>query len=805
MSCLMALSAMAQEKGTINGINYSWSNGRATVEKQSKSIMNLTANINESITDYADGGKVYIVDSIVDGAFSESNLMYLTMPKTIKKISRSCFSGCKQLQNAHIPDNVISLGNKSFYGCKNLRNINFPSSIETLEDSCFADSYYYDDIKLEKNVKEIGKACFANCKYIPSVKIYGRIDSLNDRTFYGCSKLTTFKWPQNVIFVGRGCFAGCSSLEEIHLPYTIEVLSDSCFANCTNLSKIYCLWKDLDKIVVSDDAFKNISTSTILFVPKGYINVYRNKSPWNKFSIIEEYESTDVSKVESIDLGLSVKWATCNVGVSSPSEYGDKLAWGELFPKDYYSWGTYDYCKNGNWYGGIINIGSDISKTEYDVAHEVWGENWRMPTYEETEELINNCNWEWIDKDGTSGMKITGYNGNSIFLPSNDFNSLSGSYWTSTEGGYSHSAIALTFDNLNNISLGGSCNKYLGMFVRPVATQDAQTNYLSIEVHGSGQVAFGKVDIRNCKKYFNVDKHYNSVLYFHPNANERVQKLFVNEKDVTESIIDGYYVLHNNSDSTFVRVEFSNSVAPSDAIDLGLSVLWSNCNLGAETPEEKGKSFAWGTIQSVNDWNDYICSEHECGGPYDPVYAAGLFEIKDIAGSEFDQAHVLLGSGWQLPSNEQFQELIDKCEWNRASINGTNGFRITGINGNSIFLPDNGYGKPGGIGYYDYNGGGYYWTSSVDTEINGGTLHFEAPNSKYITSNVRCYTQYIRPIFKQTGPNTGISEKNPDVIEKGDTVYFKLNGTKVNKPTTGIYIVKTLEGKYSKIIKKVGN
>ena len=129
MSCLMALSAMAQEKGTINGINYSWSNGRATVEKQSKSIMNLTANINESITDYADGGKVYIVDSIVDGAFSESNLMYLTMPKTIKKISRSCFSGCKQIQNAHIPDNVISLGTKSFYGCNNLRNINFPSSI----------------------------------------------------------------------------------------------------------------------------------------------------------------------------------------------------------------------------------------------------------------------------------------------------------------------------------------------------------------------------------------------------------------------------------------------------------------------------------------------------------------------------------------------------------------------------------------------------------------------------------------------------------------------------------------------------
>lgn len=139
---------------------------------------------------------------------------------------------------------------------------------------------------------------------------------------------------------------------------------------------------------------------------------------------------------EYVDLGLSVKWATCNVGASSPVEYGDYFAWGETSSKEKYEEiNCKTYCKPIN----------DISgNAQYDVAKAKWGGDWRMPTEEEMSELLNECEWTWELKDGVKGCKVTGPNGNSIFLPaagSRNGTTLSnvgtsGSYWSSTHGEY---------------------------------------------------------------------------------------------------------------------------------------------------------------------------------------------------------------------------------------------------------------------------------------------------------------------------------------------------------------------------------
>jgi len=102
---------------------------------------------------------------------------------------------------------------------------------------------------------------------------------------------------------------------------------------------------------------------------------------------------------EYVDLGLSVKWATCNIGASSPMEVGNYYAYGESFTKDDYTEDNYTVTKNGG-------KGSDAATVN-------WGNGWRMPTYDEMLELINKCYWEPI-KDG---VKITGPSGNSIVLP----------------------------------------------------------------------------------------------------------------------------------------------------------------------------------------------------------------------------------------------------------------------------------------------------------------------------------------------------------------------------------------------------
>ena len=128
---------------------------------------------------------------------------------------------------------------------------------------------------------------------------------------------------------------------------------------------------------------------------------------------------------EYVDLGLSVKWATMNVGANVPEEYGDYFAWGETEPKDYSDWETYKWCKGSyntmtkyctdSKYGTVDN--KTVLELSDDAAHANWGGTWRMPTLDEIKELRYYCSWEWITQKGVEGHKVTGPNGNSIFLP----------------------------------------------------------------------------------------------------------------------------------------------------------------------------------------------------------------------------------------------------------------------------------------------------------------------------------------------------------------------------------------------------
>ena len=168
-----------------------------------------------------------------------------------------------------------------------------------------------------------------------------------------------------------------------------------------------------------------------------------------------------------VDLGLSVKWATCNVDASSPSDYGDYYAWGEISTKS-----SYD-TDNSKTYGKSMgNIGGNSS---YDVARYRWGDSWRLPTKAEFQELIDKCTWTWTTQGGHNGHKVTGKNGKSIFLPaagwrlgtSPDCVGEYGGYWSSTPyGSISNYAFYLGFGSSGH-SMGWLGRNY-GRSVRPV-------------------------------------------------------------------------------------------------------------------------------------------------------------------------------------------------------------------------------------------------------------------------------------------------------------------------------------------------
>jgi uncharacterized protein (TIGR02145 family) len=161
---------------------------------------------------------------------------------------------------------------------------------------------------------------------------------------------------------------------------------------------------------------------------------------------------------EYVDLGLpsGTLWATCNVGATTPEEYGDYFAWGETQTKSTYNWNTYQYqsqyCMGGG--NGMLTKYCNDSSYGYngytdtltmllpedDAATANWSSDWRMPTKEEWQELYNNTTDTWTTQNGVNGRLFTASNGNSLFLPAAGSRSEDelydagyyGTYWSSS-------------------------------------------------------------------------------------------------------------------------------------------------------------------------------------------------------------------------------------------------------------------------------------------------------------------------------------------------------------------------------------
>ena len=166
-----------------------------------------------------------------------------------------------------------------------------------------------------------------------------------------------------------------------------------------------------------------------------------------------------------VDLGLSVKWAKCNLGASKPSDYGDYYAWGETEPKTDFAWENYNWMQAGKddwqyitkytiadgktegiWYDSGGNFIGD-NKTTLDAADDAATANldspWRMPTADEFKELFDNCTWTKTTQDGVKGYEVKSKkNGNSIFLPAAGILGFHASYTVGREGHYWSSSLS---------------------------------------------------------------------------------------------------------------------------------------------------------------------------------------------------------------------------------------------------------------------------------------------------------------------------------------------------------------------------
>ncbi|MEG2598792.1 MAG: hypothetical protein RSA66_04910 [Muribaculaceae bacterium] len=313
-------------------------------------------------------------------------------------------------------------------------------------------------------------------------------------------------------------------LEEFHI-----IRSDGSFSSflCSEIKSIQFSKTDVSGVIVSEK----------------YVTQIVEKSDGSSYKVpISEMKemSFDTPPIEQstyIDLGLSVKWASCNAGASSPEGYGG-----------YYNWKA--ACK------------------------------FSLPTQEQIKELIDKCTWEGTSLNDVTGMKVTGPNGNSIFMPYSGF-------------------------LIGSIPLGQGSNGY----------------------YWSSTLANNAVDAR--------------ILAF----------------DV------GGYVFNVDVDEELSVRPVSDTPPIETYIDLGLSVKWASCNEGASSPEGYGEYYNWEPACKFN-----------------------------------------------LPTQAQMEELDSKCTWEGTTLNGVKGVKVTGPNGNSIFMPCAGFRSDSTL--YGQGKNGFYWSST---------------------------------------------------------------------------------------------
>lgn len=458
---------------------------------------------------------------------------------------------------------------------------------------------------------------------------------------------------------------------------------------------------------------------------------------------------------EAIDLGLpsGTLWASYNVGATSPEKYGDYFAWGETEGnKEIYFWTTYKHCD------GVSNsnhdIGQNISGTDYDVAHVRWGGDWRMPTVNEFKELVYKCSYAETTLNGVKVFSFTGPNGKSIYLPAAGYKFNANEQEIGSGASYWSASLTTSINYAHELNISGGnvlwdcyINRFAGLPVRPVK-DSGQSSYEPLALESTDPVALvvGKettIDITSGNDSYTVESSNPSVVSATLSAWTSLatgeggkciwlKALAVGMAAIT--ITDTW-----SQQTATLQVTITSDAKPvMEAVDLGLpsGTKWASCNVGATCPEEVGSYFAWGETEEKSSYSsDNYHVDIDLSVPY-----------TDIAGTENDIAHVRWGGDWCMPTTFQQRELMNKCTSEWTTVNGVNGRRFIGPNGNSIFLP------AAGMCFGDsllYDGiYGYYWSSTQSADGTRQAYSF------YITSKGRSWDNYsqlyyglpIRPV-----------------------------------------------------------
>lgn len=731
-------------------------------------------------------------------------------PSGLSEIGSYAFSGCSSLQSLLLPDGLKSIGDSAFSNCTSLKELRTPRSVTSIggriAENCTFTWTVYPNASFTVGIFPpetdfLGSICVpADAESIPegvfcyNFTMKGRFEGVyaskdgasliyNNTLiaylpqrggfptsgikrigYHSCQGvMRTYRFsyivvPEGVEEIGKAAFDGhTNDFEELRLPSTLRLIEEAAFRNCWHVN----IYFSSPVPQVDKNAFSNFDGK--VYVPNGRYFEYAEA--------LESRVNVHWYPDDAVDLGLSVKWSIRNVNAQTPLGNGSYYAWGETATKSIYNWTNYKWC-NGSYdtltkyntkeaYGTVDN--TTVLNLSDDAAYVFCGAGWRMPTEEEWTELRSNCTWTWTTLNGVNGYKVTskktGYADKSIFLPAagirdntNLVNEGSyGYYWSSSLGSFHpHYAWRMYFNSYNVYGNSDGGSRCAGLPVRPVfgdfipvESVSLNKSSLDIMVEETAQLAATVMPSTASDKSVSWTSDNPQVATV--DSNGKVTGVSVGIATVTASSNNG-----SKSATCTVRVFPTYH----ESVDLGLSVKWATCNMGASSPEGYGNYYAWGETTTKKNYNWSTYKWRDSRGnltKYNTLSSAGTVDNKTVLDRSDDVAHVYWGDGWRMPSEEDWTELMNNCTRTWTSLNGVKGWRITskkaGYTDKSIFIPA--AGNRSNTNYGRVGDGGFYWSSSLYTNFPGRawSLYFDFTNFRMENLRERYYGFAVRPVY----------------------------------------------------------
>lgn len=512
--------------------------------------------------------------------------------------------------------------------------------------------------------------------------------------------------------------------------------------------------------------------------------------------------------VQAVDLGLpsGIRWASCNVGATTPEGYGYYFAWGETDSKKDYSWATYKYANVGERYhykftkyctdassgdNGFID-NKTVLEPEDDAATANWGDVWRMPTDAEWTELREQCTWTYTTLNGVYGYQVASKtNGNSIFLPVAGFRNGTSLYLQGRRGYYSSSSLLENYsDNVWIVTFNHeevyrhSNNRNNGLSVRPVQDkqeEEVEPAYVAkpFTVAEGKQITFSGGNLQ-----------YTQSTQTWAFAEHQYDMLGTDNVDGGGKVYDATYGYDKTGSALADKIDLFGWSGSTGSAKWGISTSADNSDYSGDFVDwgtNIGDGSTWYTL-TADEW-DYLLDERS-----DADQLVGVAHIQ-LGEKIYANGLVLLPDDWTCPAGVTFKsgfsnthsvqayadyQTFTLADWQQLEAAG------------AVFLPASGFREGSFVGYVQSSG--YYWSATPDGSDKAYYMYFISDS--YFSYNysrnrnyglavrlVKNYSNVSTDAATPSAANTAIVRKvlrNGQILILRNGVYYDLHGRILN-------------------------